>query len=104
MHGYDPSMPQMIQVRKDGDMAPGIPAFMDDGRITGSLTLFAKGQLIGSAPKLIQLVNRMQVGSAGTCPAHLVLGLEKCFGQMSPTLAKESSRRNGESTTRLFLT
>ncbi len=31
----DPSMPRVICVRKDGDMAPGIPAFMDDGRITG---------------------------------------------------------------------
>jgi hypothetical protein len=33
--GYDPSMPRVIRVRADGDMAPGIPAFVDDGRVTG---------------------------------------------------------------------
>eukprot|EP00956_Cyclotella_meneghiniana_P033673 scaffold98222_cov35-Cyclotella_meneghiniana.AAC.2 len=33
--GYDPSMPRVIRVRRDGEMAPGYPAFVDDGRISG---------------------------------------------------------------------
>eukprot|EP00956_Cyclotella_meneghiniana_P036907 scaffold132204_cov35-Cyclotella_meneghiniana.AAC.1 len=33
--GYDPSMPRVIRVRHDGEMAPGYPAFVDDGRISG---------------------------------------------------------------------
>lgn len=33
--GYDPSMPRVIRVRQDGEMAPGYPAFVDDGRISG---------------------------------------------------------------------
>eukprot|EP00956_Cyclotella_meneghiniana_P029273 scaffold70321_cov60-Cyclotella_meneghiniana.AAC.2 len=33
--GYDPSMPRVVRVRHDGEMAPGFPAFVDDGRISG---------------------------------------------------------------------
>ena len=32
---YDPSMPRVIRVREDGEMAAGTPSFVDDGRITG---------------------------------------------------------------------
>ena len=32
---YDPSLPRVIKVRSDGDMAAGTPAFVDDGRTTG---------------------------------------------------------------------
>jgi hypothetical protein len=51
---YDTSMPRVIRVRADGEMAAGSPAFVDDGRTAGVTRDKSAMQLpTGSAPTSI---------------------------------------------------
>ena len=94
---YDPSLPRIMKLRKDGNLAAGCPTYMDDGRPTGS----TKGIAESAARRLSSYTNYLgeqdaarkrhpcllpqEVGPGSCSIAHLMIRLWLYF------------TRNGES-------